>query len=97
MPLLLADLLFLGGAGVTFAWAAVWVAGFLGGKSLTSLVQRSPAFNDYQTTVRAYQTWLREALSEQWEANLAAMPRRHLAMSDPVLQSVMYWSTPRGR
>lgn len=95
-PLLLADLLFLGGAGFTLAWAAVWVAGFVGGKSLVSLVQRSPAYQDYQATVQSYQTFLREALTEQWEANLAAMPRRHLPMADPTLQSVMYWSSPGG-
>ncbi|MHC4090766.1 MAG: GTPase [Planctomycetota bacterium] len=89
MPLLLADLLFLGGAGFTLTWATAWVAGLLGGKSLASLVQRSPAFQAYQTTVRAYQSFIREALTDQWEANLAAMPRRHLPMSDPLLESVM--------
>ena len=97
LPLLLADLLFLGGAGFTLTWAAIWGAGFLGGKSVVSLVQRSPAYREYQMTVQAYQTYLREALTEQWEANLAAMPRRHLPMTDPVLESVLYWSTPGGR
>ncbi|HUU85290.1 MAG TPA: GTPase [Phycisphaerae bacterium] len=97
VPLLLADLLFLGGAGVTLSWAVVWVAGFLGGKSLASFLQRSPAFKEYQTTVKAYQTYLREALTEQWDANLATMPRRHLRMTDPVLESIMYWSTPGER
>jgi hypothetical protein len=96
-PLLVADLVFLGGAGMTLTWAAAWVAGFLGGKGLMRLTQRSPAFNAYQTTVRTYQSFIREALTEQWQANLDAMPRRHMKMTDPVLESMMYWSTPGRR
>jgi hypothetical protein len=92
LPLLLADLLFLGGAGMTLAWTALTVAGFFGGKGLSSLLQRSPAFAAYQTTVRAYQSLVREALAEQCDRNLAAMPRRHLAMNDPLLESLMFWS-----
>ena len=97
VPLLLADLLFLGGAGITLTWAAVWVTGFLGGKGLARAVQHSEAFAAYKTTVRAYQTLIREALTEQWEANLAALPRRHMRMSDPALASLMHWATPRRR
>jgi hypothetical protein len=96
-PLLLADILFLGGAGLTLTWAAAWVAGFLGGKGLMRLTQGSPAFNAYQTTVRTYQSFIRESLTEQWEANLDAMPRRHMKMTDPVLEAMMYWSTPGRR
>ncbi len=94
VPLLLADLLFLGGAGLTVGWVLATVAGLVGSKSLAGLLQRSPAFNAYQTTVRAYQSLIRESLTEQWEANLAAMPRRHLSMSDPLLESIMYWAAP---
>ena len=97
MPLLLADLLFLGGAGLTFTWAVAAVAGLIGGKSMAGLLQRSSAFNEYQTTVRAYQSLIREALTTQWETNLAAMPRRHLAMAEPLLESLMYWATPGTR
>jgi hypothetical protein len=68
------------------------VAGFFGGKGLSSLLQRSPAFAAYQTTVRAYQSLVREALAEQCDRNLAAMPRRHLTMNDPLLESLMFWS-----
>jgi len=93
-PLLLADLLFLGGAGVTVAWAAAWVAGFLGGKGIARLMQRSPAYAAYQTTVKAYQALLRESLAEQWTANLERMPRRHLRMSDPILAAMLHLSTP---
>ncbi len=94
-PLLVADLLFLGGAGITLTWAAAWVAGFFGGKGLVNLVKRSTAFEEYQTTVRAYQSLIREALAEQWEQNLKLIPRRHMRMTDPVLESIMYWSTPQ--
>lgn len=94
MPLLVADLLFLGGAGMTWTWASAWVAGFLGGKVLTNAFRKSPAFMEYQTTVTAYQNLIRESLSEQCEANLSMMPRRHLAMSDPLAQALMAWSGP---
>ncbi len=97
VPLLLADLFFLGGAGTTLTWAAVWVTGFFGGKGIMQLLQRSPAFNAYQTTVRSYQALIREALSDQWEKNLNGLPRRHMKMTDPVLQSIMYWATPGRR
>ena len=95
MPLLLADILFLGGAGVTLFSAAAWLAGVFGGKGLLKLVQQSPAFNEYQTEVRAYQTLIRESLHEQTEKNLAAIPRRHLAATDPTLEAVMFVSPPR--
>jgi hypothetical protein len=95
LPLLLADLLFLGGAGLTFGWALASVAALLGGKSVATVVQRSPAFEQYRTTVQAYQSFVRQALADQWEANLAEQPRRHLSMTDPLLESVMFWSTPR--
>ncbi len=94
MPLLVADLLFLGGAGMTWTWASAWVAGFLGGKALTSVFQKSPAFREYQTTVTAYQNLIRESLAEQCETNFARMPRRHLLMNDPLAQSLMAWSGP---
>jgi len=95
MPLLLADLLFLGGAGVTLFSAAAWVAGMFGGKGLMGWVQRSPAFNEYRTTVRAYQMLIRDALGQQAEQNLAAIGRRHLSMTDPTFQAIMSLSTPR--
>ena len=38
-PLLLADLFFLGGAGLTLTWAAVWTAGFFGGKGLVRVFE----------------------------------------------------------
>jgi hypothetical protein len=95
MPLLLADLLFLGGAGFSLGWAVATVAGLVGGKGAVGLMQRSPAFNEYQTTVRTYQALIRETLTRQWESALAEMPRRHLAMTDPLFESIMYWATPR--
>ncbi|HRX86900.1 MAG TPA: hypothetical protein P5572_17890, partial [Phycisphaerae bacterium] len=61
---------------------------------ISRLVQRSPAYAAYQTTVRAYQSLLRESLAEQWEANLQRMPRRHLKMTDPILTALMHVSTP---
>jgi 50S ribosome-binding GTPase len=94
-PLLLADLLFLGGAGTTLTWSVAWIAGFFGGKGLVRVIQGSPAFKEYQTTVGAYQAWLREALADQCESNLASLPRRHLPMTDPILEAVLFWSTPR--
>ncbi|MEE9293341.1 MAG: GTPase [Phycisphaerae bacterium] len=94
MPLLVADLLFLGGAGLTLGWTAAWAAGFLGGKGLVRAFEGSPAFTAYQTTVRAYQALIRESLSEQCQANLSLLPRRHLSMSDPILESIMHWSGP---
>ena len=97
IPLLLADILFLGGAGVTLTWAAAWLGGLFGTKGLSSLVQRSPAFKAYQTTVRAYQSFIREALTEQCEQNVAAIPRRHLRSTEPVYESILYWSTPGRR
>ncbi len=97
VPLLVADLLFLGGAGFTLTWAAAWVGGLFGTKGLASLVQRSPAFKEYQTTVRAYQSFVREALTEQCDRNLAAIPRRHLRSTNPVYESVLHWSTPGRR
>ncbi len=97
VPLLLADLLFLGGAGVTLMSAGAWVAGMFGGKGLLGLIQKSSAYNDYQTTVRAYQLLIRDSLRQQAERNVAAIPRRHLSMTDPTLQAVMSLSTPKGR
>lgn len=97
MPLLVADLLFLGGAGATLTWTTAWVAGLVGGKGIARVLQRSPAFKEYQTTVRAYQTYIRESLNEQCARNMAAIPRRHLPMSDPILESIMALSTPRAR
>ncbi len=94
MPLLVADLLFLGGAGMTWTWASAWVAGFLGGKALTGMFQKSPAFNEYQTTVKAYQNLIRESLADQCERNLSDMPRRHLPMSDTLSQALMALSGP---
>jgi len=96
-PLLLADLLFLGGAGFTLGWTAAWVTGLFGAKSIATLVQRSPAFKEYQTTVRAYQAFIRETLTEQCERNMTGVPRRHLASTDPVHESLLYWSTPGRR
>lgn len=96
-PLLLADLLFLGGAGITLTWAAAWVAGFFGGKGLMGMIQASPAYTDYQTTVRAYENLVRESLTDQCRENLATVPQRHLAMTDPILQAVLTRSTPGGR
>jgi hypothetical protein len=97
VPLLLADLLFLGGAGVTLMSAGAWVAGMFGGKGLLGLIQKSSAYSDYQTTVRAYQLLIRDSLRQQAERNVAAIPRRHLSMTDPTLQAVMSLSTPKGR
>ncbi len=94
VPLLVADLLLLGGAGMSLTWAAVSVAGFFGGKGLTRAVQKSPAFLAYQTTVRAYQSLIRETLVEQTDANLVRVPTRHLDMKDPLLRALMYWSSP---
>ncbi len=94
VPLLLADLLLLGGAGMTLAWTTTSVAGWFGAKTAVRLLQGSAAFKEYQTTVRAYQALVREALVRQWEQNLNQLPRRHLAMSDPVLEAVIEWSTP---
>jgi hypothetical protein len=93
-PLLLADLLFLGGAGLTATWAGAWIAGFLGGKGLARAVQQSPAYAAYQTTVRAYQALVGETLAEQWQKNQAAMPHRHLKMHDPILTALMACATP---
>lgn len=93
-PLLVADLLFLGGTGTSAAWAVAWVAGFLGSKGLVRLMQRSPAYAEYQTTVKAYQALVRESLAAQWQDNVARMPRRHLAMSDPLMQALLYVSNP---
>ncbi|MCA9298108.1 MAG: hypothetical protein KDA28_03520, partial [Phycisphaerales bacterium] len=89
VPLLLADLLFLGGLGMTVSWTAATVAGFLGAKGLAGVFDKSPAFLEYQTTVRAYQASLREALDEQWRRNLEALPKRHLSMQDPILKALM--------
>ncbi len=94
-PLLLADLLFLGGAGVTWLSATAWLAGMLGGKGVLEMIQRSEAFAAYQTSVRAYERLVREALRTQAERNLATVPKRHLAMTDPTLEAVMSVSTPR--
>jgi len=96
-PLLLADLLFLGGAGITATWATAWIAGYLGGKGVVRLAQKSPAYAAYQTTVKAYQSLIREALVAQWETNLTRMPKRHLKMNDPALTALMHWSTPGAR
>jgi len=93
-PLLLADLLFLGGAGMTLTWTALSVAGFVGGKSIARLVQKSKAFAAYQTTVRAYQALIRESLESQCEQNMASLPRCHLLMNDPLRESMMFWSSP---
>jgi len=95
-PLLLADLLFLGGAGVTWLSATAWLAGMVGGKGVLEIIQRSEAFAAYQTSVRAYERLVREALHAQAERNLATVPKRHLAMTDPTLEAVMAVSTPRG-
>ncbi|MFQ5491863.1 MAG: hypothetical protein ACE5GE_14185, partial [Phycisphaerae bacterium] len=92
MPLLLADLLFLGGAGLTLSWTAASLAGFLGGKGFAARLKRSAAFADYQTSVRAYQAFIREAITAQWEQNLADMPVRHLDMSDPLFQAALHFS-----
>ena len=89
VPLLVADLLFLGGLGMTVGWTAAAVAGFFGAKGLAGVLDRSPAFRQYQTTVRAYQASLREALDLQWQANLRDLPRRHLSMQDPILRALM--------
>ncbi len=94
-PLLLADLLFLGGAGMTLTWLTASVAGFLGGKSLVNLFDRSQAFAEYRTTVAAYQQLVRESLRDQCERNLADMPARHLAMNDPIMEAVLACSKPR--
>ncbi len=95
MPLLLADLLFLGGAGLTMTWATAWVAGFVGGKGMAGWVQKSAAFQNYQATVQAYQMLIRESLARQWEQNRTAMPRKHLDMADPILEALMVWSVDR--
>jgi hypothetical protein len=97
VPLLLADLLFLGGAGVTAAWATAWVAGLLGGKGVVRAMQKSRAFEEYQTTVRAYQSFVREALAAQWDQNRTRVPQRHLPMSDPIVESLMFASKPGRR
>ncbi len=94
LPLLLADILFLGGAGITVPTAVVWLAGFFGGKGVSRLLQRSPAFNDYQATVRSYQALIRESLIDQWQSNRERLPKLHLKMNDPLLESLMYWSVP---
>ncbi len=95
MPLLLADLLFLGGSGITLTWATAWIAGFVGGKGIMRVFDRSPAFREYQTTVAAYQAIVRESLGEQCATNINAMPRRHLPMNDPVADAIVRWSGPR--
>lgn len=96
-PLLLADMMFLGGAGFTMTWSALSLAGFIGGKSLTRLMAGSRAFAEYQTTVRAYQSLIREALQEQAARNLERLPMRHLTMTDPVAEALLYWSSPARR
>jgi hypothetical protein len=93
-PLILADLLLLGGSGLTLGWAGAWLAGLFGGKALGGAARQSPAFRDYQASVRAYQRLVREALSEQAERNLEALPRRHLPAGDPLFQSILHWSGP---
>ena len=85
------------GMGVGVGVSVATVAGLIGGMGLAGLLQRSAAFSEYQTTVRAYQALIREDLARQWEGNLAAMPRRHLAAADPLCESIMYWATPRER
>jgi len=95
-PLVLADLLVLGGSGLTLSWAGAWLAGFFGGKALGGAAQQSPAFRDYQTSVRSYQRLVREALAEQAEENLEALPRRHLPVGDPLFRALLHWSAPPG-
>jgi hypothetical protein len=95
-PLLLADLLLLGGSGVTLSWAGAWVASLFGGKALGGAARSSAAFRDYQTSVRSYQLLVREALSEQAESLLAAIPRRHLPVGDPLFQALLQASGPAG-
>lgn len=94
-PLLVADLLFLGGAGMTlWSAAAAGITGLLGGKTAAAVAQKSPAFAAYQTTVRNYQAFVRETLADLWRQNRDAMPRRHLEVSDPVVTALMNVSTP---
>ncbi|NOT02824.1 MAG: hypothetical protein HOP29_19670 [Phycisphaerales bacterium] len=96
LPLLLADLLFLGGAGVSLMSAAAWAAGLVAGKGLVQSLKRSTAFADYRATVDAYRAFVRESLDEQWTRNLAAMPRRHLPVQEPLLQAMMSLAAPQG-
>lgn len=94
-PLLVADLLFLGGAGMTvWSAAAAGITGLLGGKTAAAVAQKSPAFAAYQTTVRSYQAFVRETLADLWRQNRDAMPRRHLEVSDPIVTALMNVSTP---
>ena len=94
-PLLVADLLFLGGAGMTLWSAAAYgLTGWLGGKGVAALAQKSPAFEAYQTTVRNYQAYIRESLDAMWRAQRETMPRRHLDASDPITESLMHCATP---
>lgn len=95
--ILLADLLFLGGAGTSIVAGTAWVAGLFGGKAVVRALQKSRAFEEYQTTVRAYQSFVREALTAQWEQNRARIPQRHLPMSDPIVESLMFASKPGRR
>lgn len=92
-PLLVADLLLLGGAGLTLGWTAASLAGFVSGKGVYAVAGKSKAFEAYRNTVSAYQSLLSEALSEQWADNLELLPRRHLKMSDPTARALMYFST----
>jgi GTP-binding protein EngB required for normal cell division len=94
-PLLLADLLFLGGAGMSLTWSVASLAALVGGKTLSTALQSSDAFRAYQTTVAAYQAFLRESLEAQCRRNLDALPKRHLPVSDPAMQAVLTLSTPR--
>ncbi len=94
-PLLLADLLFLGGAGMTLGWSVASVAALFGGKTLVAALQSSDAFKAYQTTVSAYQAFLRESLEVQCRRNLDGLPKRHLPMRDPAMQAVLAMSARR--
>ena len=81
---------------------AIFVSRFVPGLRLpmnigAGMIQASPAYTDYQTTVRAYENLVRESLTDQCRENLATVPQRHLAMTDPILQAVLTRSTPGGR
>ena len=52
------------------------------------------AFAAYQTTIRSYQAYIRETLSDLWRQHREAMPARHLEVSDPIVSALMNASTP---